>query len=576
MDDTCGRFDALIARGPQLTAEQAAELEAHLEGCPSCRELARAMKPVADDAAFAATGASNTMLSGDGENPALARGDYQLRETTSDRYQITGEVGRGGIGRVLRALDQVLDRPVALKELSRATDGMRRRFVREALITARLQHPSIVPVYDAGHLGDHSPFYAMKLVAGRPLDKAIADATTLAQRLALLPSVLAVADAMAYAHSERIIHRDLKPQNVLVGKYGETIVIDWGLAKDLAIDDSDALDAGPYRAASLEQTVAGVVLGTPAYMAPEQAAGDPIGERADVYALGAILYHVVSGTIPHEGTTLEEMVHRVISGEVRPLTEREPDVPRDLAAIVTKAMALEPSARYANAQGFADDLRRFLNGQLVASHTYATRELLRRWVKRHRGAVSVGLAALVVMAVAGTVAIRNIVVARGEATESREQAQRRLVTSYVDRAGLELVNGRPARSLAYTIASAQVIGLTPETRLLAAHALDQLPRPHWWSTSVGGVAMFVPGSHDLLFSAKEIVRWNPDTDRVVWRVPAGSPGDLHLVGSDTLALARDNRVSLVRVADGTSIAELSGSPGAATTDLPPWTPVSDG
>ena len=152
---------------------------------------------------------------------------------------------------------------------------MRRRFVREALITARLQHPSIVPVYDAGHLGDRSPFYAMKLVAGRPLDKSIADATTLAQRLALLPSVLAVADAMAYAHSERIIHRDLKPQNVLVGKYGETIVIDWGLAKDLAVDDLDALDAGPYRAArASSRRSQGALLGTPAYMAPEQAVGD--------------------------------------------------------------------------------------------------------------------------------------------------------------------------------------------------------------------------------------------------------------------------------------------------------------
>ena len=114
--------------------------------------------------------------------------------------------------------------------------------------------------------------------------------------------MLAVADAIAYAHSERIIHRDLKPTNVLVGKFGETIVIDWGLAKDLAVDDPDALDAGPYRAAPLDHTMAGAVLGTPAYMAPEQAAGEPVDERADVYALGAILYHVVSGVVPHEGT----------------------------------------------------------------------------------------------------------------------------------------------------------------------------------------------------------------------------------------------------------------------------------
>ena len=374
--------------------------------------------------------------------------------------------------------------------------------------------------------------------------------------------MLAIADAMAYAHSQRIIHRDLKPANILVGKYGESIVIDWGLAKDLVWDDPDALDAGPYRAAALDHTVAGAVLGTPAYMAPEQAAGASVDERADVYALGAILYHVISGTAPHEGNTLEEMVQRVTSGDVRPLTEREPEVPRDLAAIVTKAMAVDPGARYANAQGLVDDLRRFLTGQLVASHTYATGELLRRWVKRHRGAVAVGVTALLVVAVVATFAIRNILVARAEATTSREEARRRLVASYVDRAGLELANGQPARSLAYTIASAQVSRLTPQTRLMAAHALDQLPPLRWWNAPRGAGAVFAPGSHDLLLAFGDVVRWNPDTDRVRWRVPGRHIGDLALVGRDTLLCAHGNTVSLVRVADGTSIAELPGSAGA--------------
>ena len=558
MSDTCHNFDALIARAAQLTPNEAAQLEAHLAGCDSCRELARVLEPV-NDSAFAATAAPETKVDTH-ENAAIAEGPHDLPEST--RYRITGEVGRGGIGRVMSALDQLLDRPVALKELFSTSAGMRRRFMREALITARLQHPSIVPVYDAGRLGDRSPFYAMKLVDGRPFDQSIAEATTLAQRLALLPTVLAIADALAYAHGHHIIHRDLKPTNVLVGKYGETIVIDWGLAKDLARDDADALDAGPHRAAGTDQTVAGALLGTPAYMAPEQAAGESVDERADVYALGAILYHVVSGRAPHEGNTLEEMVTRVTRGEVRPLTEREPDVPRDLAAIVTKAMALEPSERYANAQGLADDLRRFLTGQLVASHTYATRELLRRWVKRHRGAVTVGLAALLVVAVVATFAIRNILIARGDATASREEARRRLVASYVDRAGLELANGQPARSLAYTIASAQVTGLTPQTRLMAAHALAQLPPLRWPSANPGVSAVFVPGSHDLLLSSHDVVRWNPDTDRVLWRVPGESAGDLVLVGRDTLLFTHDSSVSLTRVADGTSIAELPGSAGA--------------
>src|SRR5437868_297553 len=174
MNDSCRQFDTLIARSAQLTTEEAAVLEAHLAGCGSCRELARALKPVDDDVASAATGVAETMMTGDSHADAtMARHDHQLPEVITDRYRITGEVGRGGIGRVLHALDQVLDRPVALKELLSANDAMRRRFIREALITARLQHPSIVPVYDAGQLGDRSPFYAMKLVAGQPLDKSI-------------------------------------------------------------------------------------------------------------------------------------------------------------------------------------------------------------------------------------------------------------------------------------------------------------------------------------------------------------------------------------------------------------------
>jgi WD40 repeat protein len=457
----------------------------------------------------------------------------------------------------------VLDRPVALKELFSDSAAMRSRFVREALITARLQHPSIVPVYDAGHLGDRSPFYAMKLVAGRPLDKSIAEASTLAQRLALLPTVLAVADAIAYAHNDRIIHRDLKPTNILVGKYGETIVIDWGLAKDLAADDHEALDAGPYRGAGLDETVAGAIMGTPAYMAPEQAAGEAVDERADVYALGAILYHVISGAIPHEGKTLDEMVSRVIGGDIRPLVERVPEVPRDLAAIVSKAMARDPAKRYPNAQGFADDLRRFSTGQLVASHSYGTGELVRRWLKQHRGAVMVAAAALLVLSVFGTLAIRNIIIARGEATASREEARHRLAASYIDRAGNELVHDQAARSLAYTIAAAQVSGLTPDSRLLAAHALDQLPPVRWWRDPQTRNAMFAPGTHDLLVVvADEIVCWDSDADRVRWRVPLHHHDNPVLVGRDMLAFARDHTVGLIAIANGAPIAELSGSAGA--------------
>src|SRR5262245_25193950 len=176
----------------------------------------------------------------------------------------------------------------------------------------------------------------MKLVRGRPLAAVIDEAKDLARRLGLVPTVLAVCDAVAYAHSERVVHRDLKPQNVLVGEFGETVVIDWGLAKELgAAGEEDRAGTGTGTGTGTgSETVAGSVLGTPAYMAPEQALGGGVDERADVYALGAMLYHVLVGKPPHDGGSVDEMLDRVVSGAVVPLTTRERGVPRDLAAIV--------------------------------------------------------------------------------------------------------------------------------------------------------------------------------------------------------------------------------------------------
>jgi len=156
------------------------------------------------------------------------------------RYHVLGEHGRGGLGRVSRARDRDLHRDVAIKELITRTSVNELRFRREALITARLEHPNIVPVHEAGRWDDGTPFYAMKLVSGRPLRELIAERTTVEARIGLLHHVIAVADAMAYAHNRNIIHRDLKPANVIVGDFGETIVIDWGLAKDLTTTEESS------------------------------------------------------------------------------------------------------------------------------------------------------------------------------------------------------------------------------------------------------------------------------------------------------------------------------------------------
>ena len=326
-------------------------------------------------------------------------------------YAVHGELAQGGIGRILRARDLRLRRPVALKQMLSPSLETEARFLTEALVTARLQHPAIVPVYEAGRWPDGEPFYSMKLVSGCSLADVLSGRKTLKERLALLPHVLAVAEAMAYAHSERIIHRDLKPANILVGDFGETVVIDWGLAKDLSREEDIASThaAGATGGtADGAMTRAGAVMGTPAYMPPEQAAGQPVDERADVYALGAILYHLLAGSRPYDGTTSDQVLARVMKGPPPSLASLHDHIPRDLQAIVTKAMARDPAERYATAREMAEDLRRFQTGQIVGAYEYSRVDLLRRFVRRYRAAVSVTTVSLLLLAVLGAESVREI------------------------------------------------------------------------------------------------------------------------------------------------------------------------
>ncbi|WNG48282.1 protein kinase [Archangium minus] len=342
-------------------------------------------------------------------------------------YLLEGELAHGGIGRILRARDLRLGRPVALKQMLAPSPEAESRFMTEALVTARLQHPAIVPVYEAGRWPDGEPFYAMKLVSGRSLADVVCECKTFEERLALLPHVLAVAEAMAYAHSERIIHRDLKPANILVGGFGETVIIDWGLAKDLSRTEHTAptgLLVSAGAALDSDMTRLGTVMGTPAYMPPEQAAGQPVDERADVYALGAILYHLLAGSRPYEGTTSDQVLERVISGPPPPLSSLlDRIIPRDLLAIVTKAMARRPAERYATAREMAEDLRRFQTGQIVGAYQYSRMELLRRFVRRYRATLTVSAVALLLLATLGAESFRQVRAERDEAHAARLQAQ---------------------------------------------------------------------------------------------------------------------------------------------------------
>ncbi|WP_224364028.1 WD40 repeat domain-containing serine/threonine protein kinase [Hyalangium versicolor] len=347
-----------------------------------------------------------------------------LTEQGAERYELSEEFAHGGIGRILRARDLRLSRPVAIKELLLPHGDADARFVAEAFITARLQHPAIVPVYDAGRKPSGEPFFAMKLVSGRSLADVIALTKTLEERLALLPHVLAVAEAIAYAHTERIIHRDLKPANVLVGPFGETVVIDWGLAKDLAhkLSEPVVAAASPGSQES-DLTLRGAVMGTPTYMPPEQALGHPVDERADVYALGAILYHLLAGTKPYDSGSSQEVLAQVVQGPPEPLDKRQRGIPADLLAIVAKAMSREPAGRYATARELAEDLRRFETGQIVRAHEYSWQERGRRFARRHRAVVAVTAVALLVLTGIGTVSILGIMAARDQAELKQAEAE---------------------------------------------------------------------------------------------------------------------------------------------------------
>jgi WD40 repeat protein/tRNA A-37 threonylcarbamoyl transferase component Bud32 len=419
----CAPFEALIAlaESETLSTADATALEAHLAACDACQSIAGATAPL------------DALISDHADLPTVGH----------DAYVVGAEIAHGGMGRVLEARDRRIGRPVALKEMLDASPATAARFEREARLTARLQHPGIVSIYEIGRWPEGRPFYVMPRLPGRTLREAIQKAPSAAERIALLPLVIAATEAVAYAHSKRIIHRDLTPSNILLGSFGETLVIDWGLAKDLAspADDEAPSEAVPPASRDGELTHAGAVLGTAAYMPPEQAAAQTLDEHGDVYALGAILYHLVGGQAPYRGATTDEILEQVRRGPPPSLSG-----PPDLVSIIAKAMSREPSNRYASARELAEELNRFVAGQLVGARTYSLMQLLRRWVARHRALVTVSVVALLLLAALGTFSSQRIV-------RERDRALAANASLLADEGRHELLAGSPARALAYLSAA---------------------------------------------------------------------------------------------------------------------------
>jgi WD40 repeat protein/serine/threonine protein kinase len=286
------------------------------------------------------------------------------------RFRVMRPLARGGLGEIFLALDEELDRTVALKELQtgRAHDpDAQDRFLLEAAVTGRLEHPGIVPVYSLGRYADGRPYYAMRLVEGETLRDAIErfhrgrsaarrdDERSLDFRR-LLRSVIDVCNTVAYAHSRGVVHRDLKPDNIMLGPFGETLVVDWGLAKPSG-EASEPRSSGPP-SGDPSMTQPGSVIGTPRYMSPEQAAGelDRVGPASDIYSLGAILYCLLVGQAPYPDGDLPSVLDRVRRGIFPAPCRLRRTVDPTLEAICLKAMAQDPRARHASALELAGDL----------------------------------------------------------------------------------------------------------------------------------------------------------------------------------------------------------------------------
>ena len=265
-----------------------------------------------------------------------------------------------------------------------SSGAARARFLREVRLVASLDHPGIVSVLDVARREDGTLFCAQKLIRGETLQTRLALCQTLAKRLQLLPYVLDACEAMGFAHSKQIIHRDLKPANVMVGEDGETVIIDWGLAKRRDEADETVPPLGP----SAEPLVSagGSAMGTPAYMSPEQARGDlaTVGPWSDVFSLGAILYQVLTGRRPFEGATSDHILESVKAGEFHPVRALTPETPPELAAIAEHALQPQPSQRYRDARELARDLKAYLTGGRVQAYRYGGLELLRKFAARYR------------------------------------------------------------------------------------------------------------------------------------------------------------------------------------------------
>ena len=399
-------LEALVA---EHVKQHGGDTEASLAAVSSLGSLSDDLKLLGDpdlQGRLAAT-ATRPAMPDAGATASYAPSSRQAGE----RFRILRFHREGGLGRVYVARDEELGREVALKEIrpDKVHEGdLRGRFVLEAEINGGLEHPGIVPVYGLGTYGDGRPFYAMRFVEGDSLKEAIEayhqahpqpDGSAVEFRK-LLSRFIDVCDAIAFAHSKGVLHRDLKPHNVMLGRFGETLLIDWGLAKAIGRSEPAGPDGSgeatlvPPSGSGHSPTLG--VLGSPRYMSPEQAAGavESLGPATDVFGLGAILFALLTGEPPVQEGAIEDVLDRARRGVIRFPRSLNPNIPRAMEAICVKALAAEPKGRYPSARALAEDIERWLADEPVAVWSEPWPARLARWGRRHRPLMATALAIL--------------------------------------------------------------------------------------------------------------------------------------------------------------------------------------
>jgi len=509
------------------------------------------------------------------------------------RLELQDEIGRGGMGVVYRAHDPDLDREVAVKVgRSIGSDQQTARFLAEARITGQLEHPGIIPVHACGVADDGRPWFSMKLVRGRELTAILARRIEdpVAARDWPLPRLVAIlaqaCDTVAFAHSKGIIHRDLKPANLMLGSFGEILVLDWGLGR---ITGSGAIPPEWSPGITLDGTVAG----TPSYMPPEQARGerDRISPRSDVFAMGAILFEMLCGGPPYGGSSAETVV--LAAQQANPFWPRRQllgeAIPADLKAVAVKAMQAEPEDRYPSIEAFRDDLQRWLGHRPVQAESNPL-VLLSKFLRRHHIVAGVSATALVLLGVilsAGWLAARDQRAqtakaqavaeratgqaerAAGQAEQGRRQARQAMQTA--ERQGRAGERGFAMTVIAQADAlfargrtedAAELLERVPSEQrdwcwrhlhaAVAGHgeATAQVESGSWLLATPTGFAVASPGG---------VVRWFADTAKVVRSVDLSR--EVVAASSDGVRLAlvlKGGSVRLIGAEDGRAMGDLLG------------------